>query len=181
MTQLDTIGALAGLDAASSARIRGHRPDAVEAAEESLHALFDVPEGDEASGLSRQHRLLAAARAAHADGAPAVADLYLEMLEEEVDGVDTATGLDIERLRALALEGADGPVASAADRSIRALLRHTDLLVQRPAAATSDDLDALAAAGWSVTETVVLSQVIAFTSYQTRVVAGLAVLQEASA
>lgn len=181
MTQLDTIGALAGLDPAASERIRGHRPEAVEAAEESLHAIFDVPEGDEAEGLSRQHRLLVAARAAHADGAPEVAELYLEMLEEEAEGAGAAADLGIARLRALASEGADGAAALDAPRSIRALLRHTDLLVRRPAAATADDLDALAAAGWSTTEIVVLSQVVSFISYQTRVVAGLSVLREATA
>ncbi|UOQ56649.1 hypothetical protein MUN78_13340 [Leucobacter allii] len=175
MTTQDTLGTLAGLDREASERLRGHRPAVTEAAEASLHALFDVPEDDEAPGLDRRLRLVAAARAAHVDGSDAVAAFYAEQLLEEADDVD-APGL-----AELVTGGADGEAGRAAGRAERALLRHVDLLVQRPAAATSDDLDALAAAGWGVVEIVVLSQIVSFVTYQTRVVAGLAVLQEASA
>lgn len=172
----DTLGVLAGLSGAHSDRIRGHRPAVIEAAEASLAALFDVPADDEAAGLSRAQRLVTAARAARVDGADAVAAFYLEQLAEEAD-----SEADAAALVALADDGADGAAGRAASRAERALLRHVDLLVQRPAAATSDDLDALAKAGWNVTEIVVLSQIVSFVTYQTRVVAGLAVLQEASA
>lgn len=171
----DTIGAIAGIDAATDAAVRSHRPETVEAAEASLHAIFDVPEHDEAPRFDRVLRLLAAARAAHVDGAADLVDYYLEQLEEEEAESPHLPGALAARL---AREGADGEAAQQASRGIRALLRHVDLLVQRPAAATVDDLAALTAAGWTVEEIVVLSQVVTFVTYQVRVVHGLRVLQE---
>ncbi|MGJ0204177.1 hypothetical protein [Leucobacter sp. gxy201] len=181
MTVQDTIGALAGLDTAASERIRGHRPGVTEAAESSLHALFDVGPDDEAPGLARATRLLAAARAAHLDGAPGLAEFYAEQLGEEEPVASGPAAFDAAGARDLVRIGADSEAGRAAQRSIRALLRHVDLLVQRPAAATADDLDSLAAAGWGVVEIVVLSQVVSFTTYQTRVIAGLRVLEEVGA
>lgn len=196
MTQHDTLGALAGLDEAVSDRVRGHRPEVIEAAEESLHALFDAGAGDEAAGLTRAARLLAAARAAHLDGGAELAEFYLELLDEEEVAPAGATAgggaagdaatdgpsrFDPAAARELAIGGVDGAAGRRAPRAIRALLRHVDLLVQRPAAATPDDLDALTASGWGVVEIVVLSQIASFVTYQTRVVAGLRVLREAGA
>lgn len=177
MSISDVIGGLAGLDAEQSERLRGHRPEAVAAAEQSLRALFDAPAHDEAPDLSRVVRLLTAARAASVDGSAAVAEFYAEQLGEEPDAPDLSTELALRML----VDGADGESAPGASRKIRSLLRHIDLLVQRPAAATSDDLDALASSGWSTTEIVVLSQIVTFVAYQTRVVHGLRVLSEAGA
>lgn len=176
MSTTDVIGALAGLDTESSQRIRGHRTKVVRAAEDSLHSLFDIPAHDEAPRVGRVVRLLAAARAAHVDGADDVAEYYLEQLGEEPDDEMLA----VELAQQLVRDGANGPAGSRASREIRALLRHIDLLVQRPAAATPDDLDALTASGWSVTEIVVLSQITTFVTYQTRAVHGLRVLHLAS-
>ncbi|HEY3058194.1 MAG TPA: alkylhydroperoxidase domain protein [Chloroflexota bacterium] len=60
-----------------------------------------------------------------------------------------------------------------------ALLRHADLLSLRPVTATPDDLQALVDAGLSATAILTLSQVIAFVSFQVRVVAGLCLLGDA--
>ena len=57
-----------------------------------------------------------------------------------------------------------------------ALARHAELLSLRPATATPDDLQRLADVGLSTTGIVTLSQVIAFVSFQVRVIAGLRVL-----
>ncbi len=173
MTIADTIGALAGLDPQRSEELRGHRPDATRAAEQSLHALFDVPEHDEAPGLGRAIRLLAAARAAHVDHSKEVEEFYAEQLGEEPDDPRISIDLAVQLVKG----GAESEAARSAGRDIRALLRHTDLLTQRPAAATPDDLDSLLAAGWTVSEIVVLAQVVTFVSYQTRAVHGLRVLQ----
>ncbi|MEV8338598.1 CMD domain protein [Leucobacter sp. NPDC077196] len=179
MTRPDTLSALAGLDAEAAARLQGRRPEATDAAEASLHALFDVGDDDEAAGLPRYLRLLFAARAARVDGAHELAEFYLELIDEERDG--EAGTFSIDDAHALVIGGVESAAGRPSPRRIRAALRHVDLLVQRPAAATSDDLDALSTAGWSVTETVVLSQIVSFVTYQTRVVAGLRVLQEARA
>lgn len=172
----DVIGAIAGLDAAGSARIRGHRPEVELAAEASLHSLFDVPSHDEAPRAGRVVRLLAAARSAYVDGAEEVAEYYAEQLAEEPDDALLGVELALQLVR----DGADGPAGVRASRAIRSVLRHIDLLVQRPAAATPDDLDALLVSGWTVTEIVVLAQIVTFVSYQTRAVHGLRVLNGAA-
>jgi len=65
--------------------------------------------------------------------------------------------------------GADSPRRQA-------ILRHAELLAMRPRQARPDDLQLLADAGLSTTEIVTLSQVIAFVSFQVRVIAGLQLL-----
>lgn len=176
MSQLDVLGGVSGLDDARLHELRGHRPAVIEAADRALEALFDVSATDEAPGLTRSLRLLAAARAAATDGAEQLVAFYLEQLEEEPGAEELAPGSHELLVRG----GPDGAAGAVATRRVRALLRHTDLLVQRPAAATEDDLAALLAAGYSVQEIVVLSQVVTFVTYQARVVHGLRVLEEAA-
>jgi len=62
---------------------------------------------------------------------------------------------------------------------LRAILRHAELLATRPRLARPDDLQALADVVLSTTEIVTLSQVIAFVSFQVRVIAGLQLLSGA--
>lgn len=175
MSSTDVIGELAGLDAEESELIRGHRPEVAHAADRSLSSLFDIPGHDEAPGVGRVLRLLAAARSAYVDGAYDVEAFYVEQIEEEPD----EPRLTVQQAIQLVRDGADGPAGAQTSREIRALLRHIDLLVQRPAAATPDDLVALTASGWDKVEIVVLSQIVTFVSYQTRAVHGLRVLKEA--
>ena len=59
---------------------------------------------------------------------------------------------------------------------LAAALEHAHLLVFRPRDAASADMKALLAAGWSETGIVTLSQLVAFLSFQVRVVTGLRVL-----
>ncbi|MGK0722152.1 hypothetical protein [Leucobacter sp. W1478] len=176
MSQQDALGGIAGLDAQRSYELRGHRPAVIEAADRALEALFDVAEGDEAPGLTRSLRLLAAARAAIVDGAAELGAFYLEQVEEEPG----SAGLHAHAYQLLAHGGSDSEAGLTASRRARALLRHTDLLVQRPAASTADDLTSLQAAGYSVQEIVVLAQVVTFVTYQARVLHGLRILEEAS-
>jgi uncharacterized protein YciW len=63
---------------------------------------------------------------------------------------------------------------------LAALLAHAALVARTPRAATPAALQALADVGLSTRDTVVLSQLIAFVSYQTRVLSGLALLQRGS-
>jgi uncharacterized protein YciW len=59
---------------------------------------------------------------------------------------------------------------------LTAILAHVELVARTPRAARPAHLHALAQVGFSTREIVVLSQLIAFVSYQTRVLAGLRLL-----
>ena len=59
---------------------------------------------------------------------------------------------------------------------LAAALEHAHLLVFRPRDAAPADMQALLDAGWSTTAIVTLSQLVAFLSFQVRVVAGLRTL-----
>ena len=70
---------------------------------------------------------------------------------------------------------------SALGRRLAAAFEHTHMLVFHPRDAAPPYLQALVDAGWSTTGIVVISQLVAFLSYQIRVVAGLRVLKARSA
>jgi CMD domain protein len=61
---------------------------------------------------------------------------------------------------------------------LAAALEHAHLLVFHPRDAAPADLQALLDAGWSTTDIVTLSQLVAFLAFQIRVVAGLRVLAD---
>lgn len=68
---------------------------------------------------------------------------------------------------------ASGPLREAAGTKLTAALEHAHLLVLHPRDASPAHLEALVLAGWSTAGIVVLSQLVAFLSFQIRVVAGL--------
>jgi len=59
---------------------------------------------------------------------------------------------------------------------LTAAFQHVHLLVFHPRDAAAADLQALLDAGWSITDIVTLSQIVAFLTFQIRVVAGLHVI-----
>jgi CMD domain protein len=71
---------------------------------------------------------------------------------------------------------ADGAIRRALGPRLAAALEHAHLLVFHPRDAAPADLQALLDAGWSTTDIVTLSQLVAFLAFQIRVVAGLRVL-----
>ncbi len=88
----------------------------------------------------------------------------------------------------LTVEDAPGPAYRVNDAHARLLgprlsaaLAHAHLLVFHPRDAGAQHLQALLDAGWSSTDIVTLSQLVAFLAYQLRVVSGLQALQSASA
>ncbi|MGI5350497.1 CMD domain-containing protein [Streptomyces sp. CA-250714] len=99
------------------------------------------------SGLGRDERAALAAYAAELDGAPKLAAHYRSL----------------------------GP-APAPSARFTALRRHADLLVLAPSTAGPKDIAVLEDAGWSAPEIVAASQLIAFVTYQSRLVAGLRAL-----
>jgi len=64
------------------------------------------------------------------------------------------------------------------DARLKAIIRHTDLITTNPKEATAEDIAALRAAGLDDADIVRLSELIAFVSYQVRVVAGLRLMAE---
>ena len=64
------------------------------------------------------------------------------------------------------------------DARLQAVIRHTDLVTTNPKEATADDVSALRSAGLDDADIVRLSELIAFVSYQIRVVAGLRLMAE---
>ena len=75
---------------------------------------------------------------------------------------------------------ADTEFHGGEDSRLKAILRHTDLVTVDPKEAVTDDIAALKSAGMSEPDIVRLSQLIAFVSYQIRVVAGLRLMAEVS-
>jgi CMD domain protein len=73
---------------------------------------------------------------------------------------------------------ADAATRRALGPRLAAALEHAHLLVFHPRDAAAADLQALLDAGWSTTDIVTLSQLVAFLSFQIRVVAGLRALAD---
>jgi CMD domain protein len=81
----------------------------------------------------------------------------------------------------LAAESVAGPAYRTIDRDelgtrLAAALEHAHLLVFRPRESSREALRALLDAGWSTTDVVTLSQLVAFLTFQVRVVTGLRLL-----
>lgn len=189
---IDVIDRLVGIapgDALDA--LRAQRPNARANAQASFDALFH---SDELGEASQRERLALAYWAVALSHSP-TASFYRELLAAE--DASLADALDIALPGALTTgpygdypagpltaENVDGPkwapepaLAAAAGPRLAAALAHTHLLVYRPRDASADALQALLDAGWSTTGIVTLSQLVAFLSFQLRVVAGLTVLK----
>lgn len=73
---------------------------------------------------------------------------------------------------------ADPAFSGGGDPKLAAIIRHVDLVTQRPKDATRDDIDTLREAGVAGADIVRLAELIAFINYQIRVAAGLRLLGE---
>jgi CMD domain protein len=191
----DVIDLLAGVERGSALdRIRDQRPVARENAQKSWAALFE-PEDPGTVSLPERHDVAAFVAALHRE--PESARFYGEALAKLDAGLAAAVAAEAERAGAegpyghypegpLSAEDKRGPVyhVSGDGRSVlgprlAAALAHTHLLVFRPRDASAAALQALLDAGWSTTDIVTLSQLVAFLSFQIRVVAGLRALAAA--
>jgi uncharacterized protein YciW len=142
------------------------RRDKVVAATQSSHdAMFSHA----VQGLPRTDRLLVALHACRVSKAPNLAAHYREELA--VENADTAVVDAVDR----------GDIASLADARLRAMLDFAGKLIARPIEGDRAAIQALAAHGLSTPALVALSQLVAFLSYQVRVVAGLKALAAAEA
>ncbi|MET3495211.1 CMD domain-containing protein [Variovorax boronicumulans] len=143
--------------------LRRQRDKVVAATQSSHDAMFS----QEVEGLSRTERLLVALHACRVSKAPGLAAHYREALAAE--NADALVADAVER----------GDIASLADARLRAMLGFAGKLIERPIEGDRAAIEALAAHGLSTPALVALAQLIAFLSYQVRVVAGLKALAAA--
>jgi CMD domain protein len=199
MSTPDIIDTLAGIEPGSALdAIRAHRVQARDNAQKSYLALF---EPIDASDFSLLERAAVAAFVTGLHGASPVSAFYREKLAARTEGARLVEAIESEIARGktsgpygsfpagpLSVENAAGLIyrASAERKSalgarLSAALEHAHLLVFRPRDASSADMKALLAAGWSNTGIVTFSQLVAFLSFQLRVVSGLRTLAAAGA
>jgi len=173
--------------------IRAQRPAARENAQKTYLALFapDLP-GD----VTPQERFAVAAFVARLHGDGEVSAFYASQLAAHAGDTGLAEAIAAEAAQAaahgpygsyppgpLSVEDTAGPLhhVAAAHRHVlgarlAAAIEHAHLLVLHPRDASPQALQALLDAGWSTTGIVTLSQLVAFLSFQFRVIAGLRVL-----
>ena len=190
----DVIDALVGIAPGSSLdAIRARRPEARTHAQATYRALF-APET--VGNVTAPERFAVGVFVAGLHGATAVAAAYAARLADEGAAAALREGVDaaVKEARThgpygsytpgpLSREDAPGPVyrMQAATRRVVgprlvAAFEHTHMLVFHPRDAAPAALQALLDAGWTTTDIVTLSQIVAFLSFQIRVVAGLRTL-----
>jgi CMD domain protein len=193
-TEADVIDTLVGITRGSALdAVRARRPEARAHAQATYRALFTpAAPGD----VTIEERFAVGAFVAGLHGDRAIAAFYAERLA--ADGTSATVGEAVDRAITaatgrgpygrypagpLSREDVPGPVYHASDDTRRALGRrltaafeHAHLLVFHPRDASAVALQALLEAGWSTTGIVTLSQIVAFLSFQMRVVAGLRTL-----
>ncbi len=194
MSTKDIIDTLAGIEPGSALdAIRAKRIQARDNAQKSYLSLF---EPIDASDFSLVERAAVAAFVIGLHGESPVAAFYREKLAATADGAALLEAIkaEIARGKTSGPYGAypAGPL-SAEDKTgliyrvssehkpvlgarLAAALEHAHLLVFRPRDAAAADMKALLAVGWSNTGIVTFSQLVAFLSFQVRVVTGLRVL-----
>jgi CMD domain protein len=199
MSTPDIIDMLAGIEAGSALdAIRARRLQARENAQKSYLSLFEpIDAGD----VSLLERAAVAAFVTGLHGESPVATFYREKLAASANGAALLEAIQAEIARGktsgpygsfpsgpLSVENTAGLIfrVSAANKPalgtrLIAALEHAHLLVFRPRDAASTDMKALLAAGWSNTGIVTFSQLVAFLSFQVRVVSGLRTLAAANA
>jgi CMD domain protein len=191
----DVIDTLAGIEPGSPLdAIRNQRLQARQHAQASYDSLFK-PRSE--ADASRLERIAIACFVAGLHGRPEMEAFYGTALAEAGAPAAWKGALAAAVTAAkgqgpyghypkgpLSAEDEPGPVhkLGASERSalgprLTAALEHTHMLVFHPRDAAPPYLQALIDAGWSTTGIVVISQLVAFLSYQIRVVTGLRILK----
>jgi len=191
--QSDVIDHLAGIRPGSSLdRLRDQRPQARENAQKSYLALFEPEFPGTVTALER-YALATFVAGLHRQ--PQAAGFYAaslqrlghprltEMIDAEIARGSTEGPYGRYPEGAHSVEDKEGPVYQVSVDSRESLgarlaagLEHAHLLVFHPRDASPAALQNLLDAGWSTTDIVTLSQLVAFLSFQIRVVAGLRAL-----
>jgi CMD domain protein len=164
----DIINQLAGIaDDSPLGQLRASRDVTFRAAAGSYRELISP---DDPGGLSYVERDAIAYRIATLEHSPAVADHHRQRL--------ASAGVSGNLIEAIAQfpQGSD-----RLDAHLVAALAHSDLLTRSPRDASADEIAALKAAGFSTRDIVSLSQLIAFVSFEVRLLSALRILQEEQA
>ncbi|EEA00802.1 conserved hypothetical protein [Burkholderia sp. H160] len=171
----DFVAQLAGLapDGATAA-LRAFRGDATRHTQGSHDALFS----NDVADMTLRERLYAAWYAALLSNAEQTALAYRGRLLALAAATEAEVAATNSLLDAIA-EHRAAPIASIAstDERLTAILLHTEALTLRPAATGKPALATLRAAGLTTRAIVALSQLVAFVTYQVRVVAALRALE----
>ncbi|WP_109476032.1 hypothetical protein [Paraburkholderia sp. C35] len=169
----DDTARLAGIASTGSvAALRAARADATRYTQGSFDALFDPS----TTGLSLDERFAAASYAAALSAAPEAAFAYRERLLALGSSAESA----IAALEGFIAEGVTHASAADIDARLAAILKHTHALTTLTPTPEQSALLRVKQAALSTPEIVALSQLVAFVTYQVRVVAALRAL-EASA
>jgi alkylhydroperoxidase domain protein/CMD domain protein len=196
---VDVIDVMLGLPySAQHDTLRSRRAQARTNAQDSYTALFAATHASEVT-FSQRDRFAVAAFVAGVHQQPAVAAFYERALHQQTDGAALGSAIrwEVEAALRFGFSGPYGlyppgplqvedvpgphfrvdiPALHIIGERLAAALEHAHLLVFHPRDASSASLQSLLDAGWSTTDTVTLSQMIAFLAFQIRVVAGLRVL-----
>jgi len=158
----DVVDQLAGLVPGSATHALRHaRAKVVDATQGSYTGLFDPA----LPGLTLAERLLVALYAARLTPNAELVAHYRARLQQ--------AGADAALVQAVA----EGDASAAADGRLAAMLVFTRKLIEDPVEGDAAALRTLPAAGLSTPEVVTLAQLVAFLSYQVRLVAGLKALK----
>lgn len=175
-------------------QLRRHREVARDNIQKAYEALFEPLD---ASQVTRLERYAVAAFVSGLHGQLVLGDHYAHLLAGA--NTDLAAAINGEIALGtvsgpygdypegpLSNENKPGPhfTVSAASRSalgekLSVALEHAHLLIYRPRDASKAALDRLLAAGWSTAGIVTLSQLVAYLSFQVRIVEGLSALAAA--
>jgi len=160
----DVINQMAGISADSALEsLRAQRPEIVRYAEGSYRALL---EPQAVGNVSRVERDLIALRVAVLTGSAELTFWHQARLRD--------AGVEEGVLAAVA----ENPAADPLSPRQQAILRHVDRLTKSPTTATAAHIAELTAVGLSPRDIVVISQLIAFLSFQVRTLVGLRILAE---
>ena len=160
MTATDVMDQVAGLSSDSPiAALRRQRPDFVRYTQGS-HDVLLAPA--EPGGVSLLERAAVALRVAAIEHDAALVTHYRHAMQQA--GANDA-----------AIAAAERGTGEATPR-LAAILQHVSRIATAPRTATRAGLDALRAIGLSPQDIVVITQLVAFVSYQVRVAAGLRLL-----
>ena len=147
--------------------LRRERPRIVDATQASQQAMFS----DAVQGLTRQERLAVALHASVLAQVPGVPALYTQAL--------LADGAEPGWVQALAQATEAGAPGLAATPRLATLLAFAATLTRRPLDGDRAAITALQATGLAPPAIVALAQLVAYLSYQFRLVAGLQALAAA--